>query len=118
MKNRTRLILSFACCTLAAFTLSAAEDPPANPDPTLAADQAKAVTKAVKQNVKVAVDATKEGAQQVAETAKEVAHQVATATKEGAQQVAATAKRGTEKTKAAINGAKSPAPPADKPASP
>jgi hypothetical protein len=123
MNYPTRFILTLAWCAAAAFTAQpaalaaqAADEPPANPDPTLAADQAKAVKKAVKHDVKVAVDATKEGAQQVAETAKEVAHEVAVAAKEGAQEVAATAKRGTEKTKAALNGPKPAAKPLDKPA--
>jgi hypothetical protein len=124
MQSQSRLILNLllwsgiACAVPyahIAYAESAADDPPANPDPTLAADQAKAVSKAVKQNVKVAVDATKEGAQKVAETAKEVAHEVAETTKEGAQEVAATAKRGTEKTKAALNGSKSTPKPAEKP---
>jgi hypothetical protein len=118
MNYQTRFILSLALCAGIACVASAADDPPANPDPTLASDQAKAVSKAVKRDVKVAVDATKEGAQKVAETAKEVAHEVAATTKEGAQEVAATAKRGTEKTKAALNGSKSTDKPAEKPAAP
>ena len=114
MQFKTRFLLSLILCAGFAFA-AAPDDPPANPDPTLAGDQARAVKKVVKENVKVAVDATKEGAQKVAETAKEVAHEVASTTKEGAQEVAATAKRGTEKTKAALNGSKSTPKPADKP---
>jgi hypothetical protein len=118
MNHRTRFLLSLAWCATAAFSVRAADDPPANPDPTLAADQAKAVSKAVKHDVKVAVEATKEGAQQVADKAKEVAHEVAVATKEGAQEVAATAKRGTEKTKAVLNDSKPAPKPEEKPAAP
>jgi hypothetical protein len=118
MNHRTRFILSLAWCATAAFSVRAADEPPANPDPTLAADQAKAVSKAVKHDVKVAVDATREGAQQVAVKAKEAAHEVAAATKEGAQEVAATAKRGTEKTKEVLNDTKPAPKPEDKPATP
>jgi hypothetical protein len=113
--TKTRFILCLALgAGISCVTMAADEPPPANPDPTLAADQAKAVSQAVKRDVKVAVDATKEGAQKVAATAKEVAHGVAESTKEGAQEVAATAKKGTEKTKAALNGEKTPVKPADK----
>jgi hypothetical protein len=114
--TKTRFILGLALgAGISCATFAADEPPPpTNPDPTLAADQAKAVSQAVKRDVKVAVDATKEGAQKVAATAKEVAHGVADSAKEGAQEVAATAKKGTEKTKAALNGEKAPVKPADK----
>jgi hypothetical protein len=88
----------------------AADDPPT--DPTLAHDQAKAVSETVKHDAKVVADAAKDGAKQVAVAAKEVAHEVAVTTKEGAQEVAATAKRGAERAKAAVNGEKKPSPPA------
>jgi hypothetical protein len=120
MAHRCGLIIGLCFCVGLATGVQAAEDPPAS-DPTLAADQAKAVSKAVKRDVKVVVDATKEGAQQVATVAKDVAQEVATATKEGAEEVAATAKRGTARAKAAVNGEKpvKPAPkPADKAADP
>ena len=105
----TRLILITACSAGAGLTAHATDDTPANPnpDPTLAADQARAVSKAVKQNVKVAVDATKEGAQQVADKARAVAHEVAVATQEGV-----------EKTKAVLSDSKPTEKPADKPAAP
>jgi hypothetical protein len=92
------------------LTVQAAEDPPT--DPSLAQDQAKAVSEAVKRDAKVVADAAKDGAKHVAETAKSVAHEVAAATKEGANEVAATAKNGAERTKAAVNGDKAPSPPA------
>lgn len=117
MNFATRCTVGLAWSALVSFTsfaARAAEDPPANPDPTLASDEAKAVTKAVKQNVKIAVDATKEGAQQVADKARDVAHEVAVATKEGAQEVAATAKRGTEKTKAVLSDSKMDPKPTEK----
>jgi gas vesicle protein len=79
-------------------------------DPTLVADQAKAVAETVKSGAKQIAEAAKEQATQIATTAKQVAHEVASASKEGAEQVADTAKRGVEKAKAAVN--------ADKPASP
>lgn len=88
------------------LTVQAAEDPPA--DPSLARDQAKAVSETVKHDAKVVADAAKKGAKQVAKTAKEVAHEVAAASKEGAHQVAATAKKGAERAKAAVNGEKAP----------
>jgi phage-related tail protein len=116
-RHLTRFVFSLVLSAGIGCVAMATEDPlPANPDPTLAGDQARAVGKAVKQNVKVAVDATKEGAQKVADTAKELAQGVAETTKEGAQEVAATAKKGTEKTKAALNGSKSTVTPVDKPA--
>ncbi len=120
MNHWTRFILACACCTGLTLTAHASDEPPANPnpDPTLAADQAKAVSKAVKQNVKIAADATREGAQQVADKARAVAHEVAVATQEGAEEVAATAKRGTEKTKAALSDSKPADKPADKAAAP
>lgn len=90
----------------ALLTARAAEDPPA--DPTLAHDQAKAVSEAVKRDAKVIADAAKTGAKQVAAAAKEVG----AATKEGAQEIAATAKKGTQKARAAVNGEKAPSPPA------
>ena len=86
----------------------AAEDPPA--DPTLAHDQAKAVSEAVKRDAKVIADAAKTGAKQVAAAAKEVA----AASQEGAQQVAATAKKGAQRAKAAVQGEKPPPAPPEK----
>jgi hypothetical protein len=108
----SRLISLTAALTLAlspAWTLHAAEDPPA--DPTLAQDQAKAVSDAVKRDAKAVAEAAKDGAKQVAVAAKEVAHEVAVTTKEGAQEVAASAKRGAERAKAAVNGDKTQSPP-------
>jgi hypothetical protein len=81
---------------LIVFSAASASDD----DPTLAHDQAKAVS-----------DSVKRGAKAVAERAKAVAHEVAAAGKEGAHQVAATAKKGAEKAKAAANGAKTSTPP-------
>lgn len=109
MKN---LLLSavFILSPLPLLALQAAEDPPA--DPSLARDQAKAVSDAVKHDAKAVAHAATVGAKQVAETAKSVAHEVAAASKEGAQQVAATAKKGAEKAKAAVNGEKAANPPA------
>jgi hypothetical protein len=95
------------------LTVHAAEDPPA--DSSLARDQAKTFSEAVKHDAKVVADAAKDGAKHVAVTAKAVAHEVAAASKEGAHEVAATAKKGAEKTKAAINGQKTPPAAADKP---
>jgi hypothetical protein len=118
MNHWTRFLSALACCAGLTVTAHASDETPANPDPTLAADQAKAVSNAVKQNVKIAVDATKEGAQQVADKARAVAHEVAAATQEGAQEVAATAKRGTEKTKAVLSDSKPTEKPVDKPATP
>jgi hypothetical protein len=112
MKNH--LLAAWLSLTLSPLSVvQAAEDPPA--DPSLARDQAKAVSETVKHDAKVVADAAKQGAKQVAQTAKAVAHEVAAASKEGAQQVAATAKKGAEKAKAAANGEKAPNPP-DKPA--
>jgi hypothetical protein len=83
-------------------------------DSTLAGDQARAASDAVKQQAKIVADAAKDGAKQVASAAKGIAHEVATASKQGAQQIAATAKQGAEKAKAAVNGEK-PASPAINP---
>lgn len=102
MKNLLFAVLILGLSPLLAA--QAAEDPPA--DPSLARDQAKAVSDAVKHDAKAVADAAKVGAKQVAKTAKAVAHEVAAASKEGAQQVAATAKKGAEKAKAAVNGEK------------
>jgi hypothetical protein len=123
MNHWTRFILIAVCSVGAALTAHATDEPAAtpnaNPDPTLAGDQARAVKKAVKQSAKIAADATKEGAQQVADKARAVAHEVAVATQEGAEEVAATAKRGTEKTKAVLSDSKSTTDkPTDKPAAP
>jgi hypothetical protein len=106
------LTLSLALAPLPA--VQAAEDPP--DDPSLARDQAKAVSEAVKHDAKVVADAAKEGAKQVADTAKQVAHEVAAASKESAQEVAASAKKGAERAKAAVNGEKAPIPPPKPPA--
>jgi hypothetical protein len=105
--------LSLALSTLLAVQ-AAADDPPA--DPSLARDQAKAVSETVKHNAKVVADAAKDGAKQVAETAKEVAHEVAAASKEGAQEVAASAKKGAERAKAIVNGEKAANPAPNSPA--
>jgi hypothetical protein len=102
-------LLAFSLALAPLPALQAAEDPP--DDPSLAKDQAKAVSEAVKHDAKVVADAARDGAKQVAETAKQVAHEVAAASKEGAHEVAATAKKGAERTKAAVNGEKSPSPP-------
>jgi hypothetical protein len=92
------------------WSVRAADDPNADPpaDPTLAHDQAKAMSDTIKHHAKVVADAAKEGAKQVAVAAKGVAHEVAVAGKQGAQEVAATAKRGAKKAKAAVNGDKTP----------
>jgi hypothetical protein len=100
----------FSLCISPLLAVHAAEDPPA--DPSLAKDQAKAVSAAVTHDAKVVADAAKKGAKQVAETAKQVAHEVAAASKEGAQEVAATAKKGAANAKAAVNGEKTATPPA------
>ncbi len=99
--------LSLALSSL--WTVQAAEDPPA--DSSLARDQAKTLSEAVKHDAKVVAAAAKDGAKHVAVTAKAVAHEVAAASKEGAHQVAATAKKGAERTKAAVNGDKAATPP-------
>jgi hypothetical protein len=107
---KAQVLIAASLC-LAVSVLSgarAADDPPA--DPTLAHDQAKAVSEAVKRDAKVVAEAAKTGAKQVAAAAKEVA----AASKEGAQQVAATAKKGAQRAKAAVNGEK-PAPAPEKP---
>ena len=112
MKSRLlAAALSLALSPLLA--VQAADDPPT--DPSLARDQAKAVSEAVKRDAKVVADAAKDGAKQVAETAKEVAHEVAAASKEGAQEVAASAKKGAERAKAAVKGEKAPDPPPSPP---
>ncbi len=108
MKSRL-LAAAFALVLSPLWAVQAAEDPPA--DPSLARDQAKALSNAVKHDARVVADAAKEGAKHVAETAKAVAHEVAAASKEGAHQVAATAKKGAERAKAAVNGGKKPDPP-------
>ncbi|HEX3396038.1 MAG TPA: hypothetical protein VHS76_04995 [Steroidobacteraceae bacterium] len=95
------------------WTAQAADDPA---DPSLARDQAKAVSETVKHDAKAVAAAAKDGAKHVAETAKAVAHEVAVASKEGAHEVAATAKRGAEKAKAAVNGQRKPAAPDKAPA--
>jgi hypothetical protein len=107
---RTRFYIALAGIALiATFTVSAADNPPA--DPTLAGDEARSVGATVKHDAKIVADAAKDSAQKVAVAAKAVAHEVATASKEGAHEVAATAKRGAEKAKAAVNGEKAPSPP-------
>jgi GTP cyclohydrolase FolE2 len=113
---RTRFYIAIAASALiAALTVRAADNPPA--DPTLAGDEARNVSAAVKRDAKFVADAAKDSAQKVAAAAKAVAHEVATASKEGAHEVAATAKRGAAKAKAAVNGEKAPSPP-EKPSSP
>jgi hypothetical protein len=108
MKNYL-LAAAFSLALSPLLAAQGAEDPP--DDPSLARDQAKAVSEAVKHDAKVVADAAKDGAKQVAETAKDVAHEVAAASKEGAQEVAATAKKGAARAKAAVNGEKGPNPP-------
>jgi hypothetical protein len=103
VKHILAAALSVGLCGLS-VAARAADDPPA--DPTLAHDQAKAVSDSVKRTAKTVADATKDKAKQVAQSAKAVAHEVAAATQEGAQQVAATAKKGAEKAKAAAAGDK------------
>ena len=110
MNRHFPLAAALSLALLPVCTVRAADDPPA--DPTLAHDQAKAVSDTVKHDAKVVADAAKKGAKQVAVAAKEVAHQVAVTSKEGAQEVAATAKRGAQRAKAAVNGEKTPVPPA------
>src|SRR5258708_38230123 len=63
------------------LTVQAAEDPPA--DLSLARDQAKSVSEAVKHDAKVVADAAKGGEKHVAATAKAAAHEVAAASKAG-----------------------------------
>lgn len=105
-----RNLLAGICLGLCVLSAAAwgGDDPPS--DPTLAHDQAKAVSDSVKHTAKTVAEATKEKAKQVAQSAKAVAHEVAAATREGAQQVAATAKKGAEKAKAAANGEKTATP--------
>jgi hypothetical protein len=113
MKRHFSVAIALASVLSPIWTAHAADDPPA--DPTLAHDQAKAVSDGVKRNAKVVADAAKAGAKQVAAAAKQVAHEVAVTSKEGAQEIAATAKRGAAKTKAAVNGEKTPSQPAKPP---
>ena len=111
MYSGKHLLAAVLSLSLGAVSASAqgSDDPPT--DPTLAHDQAKAISDAVKRDAKTVADAARIKAKQVAQSAKAVAHEVASATQEGAQQVAATAKKGAEKAKAAANGEKTPNPP-------
>jgi vacuolar-type H+-ATPase subunit H len=97
-----------------------AEDPPpADADPTLIGDQARAAKETVKQNAKQVADAAREGAQQAATTARQVAKDVSSSAREGAQQVAETTRKGARKVKTTVSGDRPAAPPeADKPATP
>ena len=68
---KIHLLAAALSLTLAPLaTVQAAEDPPA--DSSLARDQAKSVSEAVKHDAKVVAAAAKDGAQHVAKTAKAV----------------------------------------------
>jgi len=108
IRRNAAAALCLGVCVLSGA--SGAEDVPPPSDPTLAHDQAKAVSDTVKRNAKTVADAARDKAKQVAQTAKAVAHEVAAAAQEGAHQVAATAKKGAEKAKEAANGEKTSTP--------
>jgi hypothetical protein len=110
MKRRFPLAIALAWVLLPVWAVHAADDPPA--DPTLAREQAKTVSDTVKHDAKAVADAAKDSAKKVAVAAKQLAHEVAATSKEGAHEVAATAKRGAARAKAAVNGEKTPSPPA------
>ena len=109
MKGR-KLLAAVLSLMLSAGLVRAAEDPAA--DHTLASDQVKSMSESIKHNFKVVADAMKDSSKKAAGTAKNVAHEVAAASKEGAHEIAATAKRGAAGAKAAVNGEKTPNPPA------
>src|ERR1700743_437015 len=102
-------LLAFTLTLSPPLAVDGAQAPP--DDPSLARDQATAVSETVKHDAEVVADAAKDGAKKVAATAKDVAHEVAAASKEGAKEVAATAKKGAARAKAAVNGEKNPTPP-------
>lgn len=119
MYTSVRALALATLLSFAAVTSWAQDPPPADSDPTLLGDQARAVKETVKQNAKQVAEAAREGATQAAATAKGVAQDVASSAKEGAQQVAATTRKGARKVRATVSGDKTPAAPApDKPATP